>query len=67
MMPPNTLQSLRAAFAGQAISWTLQTGTAGEGQANYLYGDLQVPTVVVKQLAQLAVTELGISPSPTGQ
>jgi hypothetical protein len=56
MLPPDTLQSLRTAFAGQAITWTVQTGApaAGSagGQANYLYTDLQVPTVVVKQVVQ---------------
>jgi hypothetical protein len=49
-LPPNMVEDLRASFAGQGVSWTVQT--SGEGNSGYLFVDMQVPVAVAKGIAK---------------
>jgi hypothetical protein len=62
-LPPNTLRDLRAAVAGQALTWAVQAG----GQGNFLYADVQIPMPLAKQLARLVGQSAGLTPAPEPQ
>ncbi|HVT82327.1 MAG TPA: hypothetical protein VHM90_16915 [Phycisphaerae bacterium] len=55
-MTPDELQKLKQAFAGQAITWTVQSADAG-----YLVADLQIPKVAIKKMIA------AVSGAPAGQ
>ena len=57
MLPPNMVQELKNAFAGQGITWTVQTADQG----NFLYTDIAVPMVVAKELSKIAAGVMGVS------
>lgn len=44
-LPPDMLQKMKAAVAGQAITWTVQSS-----DQNFLYTDVSVPKAVIREL-----------------